>query len=69
VTGQHLQNSNLYTHTNASDRHGSFCSTRSEVRIFRCRGGRPARRGELSAGLSVFLRATLPRSSLVSCEL
>jgi hypothetical protein len=34
VTGQHLQNSNLYTHTNASDRHGSFCSTRSASEYF-----------------------------------
>jgi hypothetical protein len=52
VTGQHLQNSNLYTHTNASDRHGSFCSARSKIRIFRRRGGRPARRGKLSASFN-----------------
>jgi len=29
VTGQDLQNSNLYAHANASDRDGSFCSVRS----------------------------------------
>jgi hypothetical protein len=29
MTGQDLQNSNLYAHTNALDRHNSFCSVRS----------------------------------------
>ena len=56
VTGQHLQNSDLYTHTNASDRHGSFYSAQPQVRIFRCRRSRPARRGGLSAGFNALNR-------------
>jgi hypothetical protein len=68
VTGQDLQNSNLYAHANASDRHGSFYSARSGLRIFASRCCRPARPGQLSAGLSVFLRAALPRSSPLSYE-
>jgi hypothetical protein len=42
VTGQDLQNSNLYAHATASDRDGSFCSVRPGRRVFGSRGRRPA---------------------------